>query len=63
MGTQRRLWKQRCLGQLVILGLVRVQPAVGEWSEKFYLTDLGKDLAFEIQCQSDKNQNDKPDNC
>jgi len=40
------------LGQLVILGLIRVQPPVGEWSEIFYLTDLGRDLAFEIRCQS-----------
>ena len=62
--TADQLWnlkidlESEVLGQLVILGLIRVQPPVGEWSEIFYLTELGKDLAFEIRCQSKKNQND-----
>lgn len=60
--TVDQLWELKrdlnsaVLGQLVILGLVRVQPPVGEWAEIFYLTDLGKDLAFEIRCQSKENQ-------
>ncbi len=51
--------ESKALGQLVILGLVKSQPAVGIWDPMFYLTDLGKDLAFEIRCQSKKNQNDE----
>jgi len=30
---------------------------VGMWDPMFYLTDLGKDLAFEIQYRSRKSQN------
>jgi len=62
--TEAQLWEYKgnlhseVLGKLVILGLVRVQPAVGEWSDVFYLTDLGKDLSFKIRCQSKKNQNE-----
>ena len=63
--AESQLWELRnlqskALGQLVILGLVKSQPAVGIWDPMFYLTDLGKDLAFEIRCQSKKNQNDSP---
>lgn len=43
------------LGKFVILGLVRVQPPVGEWSEIFYLTDLGKEMAFELRSEASKD--------
>ena len=50
-GEVKRDVEDEVVGKLVILGLVRVQPPAGEWFEIFYLTDLGRDLAFKIRCQ------------
>ena len=53
----KRDLESEVVGKLVILGLVRVQPPVGEWSEIFYLTDLGKDLAFKIRSLKKEQDN------
>ncbi len=37
----RSLSASRVLGPLVILGLVKIIPPQGEWSELVYLTELG----------------------